>query len=71
MFGGALNYYQLVQGDVTPLYLTSFLNPFVLWIARSFGKDLTSEIVSGVVGELALTSLTFLISFLRFRVMEV
>jgi len=71
VFGGALNYYQLVQGDVTPLYLTSFLNPFVLWIAQSFGKDLTSEIVSGVVGELALTSLTFLISFLRFRVMEV
>lgn len=71
VFGGAFNYYQLVQGDVTPLYLTSFLNPFVLWIAQSFGKDLTSEIVSGVVGELALTSLTFLISFLRFRVMEV
>ncbi|AWS00407.1 hypothetical protein [Metallosphaera hakonensis] len=67
VFGGALGYYQIIQGGTGLLYLTSFANPYVLWIADSLGKDLLPQITTGVVMELGLALIALVVGFVKFR----
>ncbi|MCG3109457.1 hypothetical protein L3N51_01749 [Metallosphaera sp. J1] len=70
VFGGALGYYQLIQGNTSLLYLSSFSNPYVLWIADSLGRNLISQIISGVWVDGVLAVLALLFAFFRFRGLE-
>ncbi|QKR00957.1 hypothetical protein GWK48_02730 [Metallosphaera tengchongensis] len=70
VFGGAILYYQLLQGATTGLYALSFSNPFVLWIANSLGKDLVPEIVTGLLVDGILGTLFLLVDFMMFRRLE-
>ncbi|MEM0073039.1 hypothetical protein [Metallosphaera sp.] len=70
VFGGAINYYELIEGNLSSLFFSSFSNPYVLWIAYSLGRNLISQIYVGVAVDLSLALIFLLMSFKAFRVIE-
>ena len=70
VFGGALGYYQILEGNTSLLYLSSFANPYVLWIADSLGKNLVPQIITGIWTEVFVAVITLMISFTKFRGLE-
>ncbi|EZQ11221.1 hypothetical protein CM19_01655 [Candidatus Acidianus copahuensis] len=71
ILGGSINYYLLIQGFYNHLYLTSFTNPYVLWIVYSLGKNVLPQIVFGVEIDLILAVLALTLTFVKFMRLEV
>ena len=72
IIGGIGNYEILVGGNYSALSATSFMNVFPLILAQSFNVPIsvTTYVFDGVAVDFVLSLFLFLISYLRFRVME-
>ncbi|ARM74830.1 hypothetical protein [Acidianus manzaensis] len=71
LFGGILSYYDILYHNYFMTYFTSFANPYVLWIEDSLGKNFTPEILSGIIIDGILSLIFVIISYIRFKVIEV
>jgi hypothetical protein len=70
IFGGMLNYYELIQGSHM-LGITSSLNPYVLLLYEAVNRKSLPCIYEGLVMEVMISLLTFVFSINRFRRLEI
>lgn len=72
MFGGAAIYYEVIYKEYSLIYLTSFANPYVLWIFEALGThNFTPQIISGLLIELFLSLFFLFVSYVKFLRLEV
>ncbi|EWG07685.1 MAG: hypothetical protein ASUL_04234 [Candidatus Aramenus sulfurataquae] len=71
VFGDAGEYFYALQGEYGKIFALSFTNPFVPWIITALGKDLYQQVEVGVAVDGFIAALTFVLSFLKFRGLEV
>ena len=70
IFGGMLNYYELVQGYHV-LGITSSLNPYVLLLYEAVNRKTLPCIYEGITIELIIATVTFFFSLNKFKRLEI
>lgn len=70
IFGGMLNYYEIIQGSHM-LGITSSLNPYVLLLYEAVSGKTLPCLYQGLLIEIVVAIITFLYSMNRFRRLEV
>ncbi|AWR96353.1 hypothetical protein DFR86_01510 [Acidianus sulfidivorans JP7] len=70
LFGGILNYYDILYHNYSGTYYTSFANPYVLWIENALGKNFISQIEVGLTIDIIIGIILLIISYIKFKVLE-
>ncbi|BDC17953.1 hypothetical protein [Acidianus sp. HS-5] len=70
IFGGMLNYYEIIQG-YHGLCITSALNPYVLLLYEAVSQKSLPCLFGGIIIELVIALLTFVFSLNKFKRMEI
>lgn len=72
IFGGALEYYELLYNHYYALYFSSFANPYVPWIFETVGTiNLLPQIFSGIILDGIISIVLLIISFVKFTRLEI